>query len=796
MKLRHILLVALPFIGAVCFAQQPGRVTVSGLITDYASDETLIGAGVTAGNNGAESNNFGFYSLTLPRSADTVAVTYSYVGYEPQIHRFRALKDTVLNIRLVSGAALSEAVVTAQQETGISATKMSAIEVPLQIVKSAPALFGESDVIKTIQLLPGVQGGLEGFSGSYVRGGGPDENLLLLDGIPVYNAEHMLGIFSMFQPEAIKKMTLIKGAFPARYGGRISSIVDVRTNDGNLYETSGNIGISMLADKFHLEGPLWKGKTSYSISARGMHTAFLKPMLKALKFDGNYYFYDLDAKLTHWVNERNRLYLNVYNGMDNLHYKHAEKQQYTLPNSPVQSTNNASMGMRWGNTVAALRWNHILSGQLFSNTTLAYNRYRFVTVTDLLMEERQGNTVMDKNYYSFDYRSGMRDWVLKTDLDYFPSTRHKLHFGGSYTLHRFIPETSSIARQVNDAATQVDTSWRSSILVQIGHEFSLYAEDEIQLSDALALNPGVHASLFNTQGKSYWALEPRMSAKWAFAQGWSTKAAYSRMSQYVHLLSSSQMSLPIDLWVPITRNIAPEVSSQYSLGLYYGGIRGWEFSLEAYFKDMDNVVEYKDGVSFFLNSVGWENKVETGRGRAMGIELFVEKTMGKTTGWLGYTLSKSDRIFPTINAGKSFPFRYDRRHNINLVLNHRFSKKFDMSTTWTYASGGVTTLGERTVAMSSPTGEVYEAEHVPSRNNFRLPASHTLNLGFNLHKPHYRGESVWNLSIYNAYNHMNPNFVVKDTDSFFRGDEYVMRAKLVKLTILPIFPSIGYTRSF
>lgn len=796
MKLRHILLVALPFIGAVCFAQQPGRVTVSGLITDYASDETLIGAGVTAGNNGAESNNFGFYSLTLPRSADTVAVTYSYVGYEPQIHRFRALKDTVLNIRLVSGAALSEAVVTAQQETGISATKMSAIEVPLQIVKSAPALFGESDVIKTIQLLPGVQGGLEGFSGIYVRGGGPDENLLLLDGIPVYNAEHMLGIFSMFQPEAIKKMTLIKGAFPARYGGRISSIVDVRTNDGNLYETSGNIGISMLADKFHLEGPLWKGKTSYSISARGMHTAFLKPMLKALKFDGNYYFYDLDAKLTHWVNERNRLYLNVYNGMDNLHYKHAEKQQYTLPNSPVQSTNNASMGMRWGNTVAALRWNHILSGQLFSNTTLAYNRYRFVTVTDLLMEERQGNTVMDKNYYSFDYRSGMRDWVLKTDLDYFPSTRHKLHFGGSYTLHRFIPETSSIARQVNDAATQVYTSWRSSILVQIGHEFSLYAEDEIQLSDALALNPGVHASLFNTQGKSYWALEPRMSAKWAFAQGWSTKAAYSRMSQYVHLLSSSQMSLPIDLWVPITRNIAPEVSSQYSLGLYYGGIRGWEFSLEAYFKDMDNVVEYKDGVSFFLNSVGWENKVETGRGRAMGIELFVEKTMGKTTGWLGYTLSKSDRIFPTINAGKSFPFRYDRRHNINLVLNHRFSKKFDMSTTWTYASGGVTTLGERTVAMSSPTGEVYEAEHVPSRNNFRLPASHTLNLGFNLHKPHYRGESVWNLSIYNAYNHMNPNFVVKDTDSFFRGDEYVMRAKLVKLTILPIFPSIGYTRSF
>ena len=780
------------------------KVTISGLITDAATGETLIGAGAVVGKDGTVTNNFGFYSLTIPEKEE-VKVTYSYVGYATQTVTIPARSNRTVHVQLVPGASLEEAVVTAQKESGIASTKMSAIEVPLQVLKSAPALFGEADVIKTLQLLPGVQGGTEGFSGIYVRGGGPDENLLLLDGIPIYNAEHMLGIFSIFQPDAIKKMTLYKGSFPARYGGRISSIVDVRTNDGNLYETHGNFGISMLADKFHLEGPLWKGRTSYSISARGMHTLLLTPILKAVKFDGNYFFYDLDAKLTHRFDDRNRLYFNVYNGMDNLYYRHKETQDYTW-GAPIKSFDQGKLGIRWGNTVAALRWNHVLSGKLFSNTTLAYNRYRMVMETEMLSEETVGGTLSDRNLYRFDYRSGMRDWVLKTDFEYNPAPSHRIHFGGSYTHHTFIQETlTNVNQQIMDTQVQVDTTWHlKSNSRQTGHEIGLYAEDDIRLGRAWTLNPGLHVSLFNTQGRSYFSVEPRLSAKVDLSQDWSAKASYSRMSQYVHLLTSSQVSLPLDLWVPITKDIAPETADQYSLGFYYSGLRGWEFSLEGYWKKMNNVLEYKDGVSFLFNSDGWENKVETGRGRAMGLELFIEKTMGKTTGWLGYTLSRSDRVFPTVNAGRWFPYRYDRRHNVNLVVNHRFNEKFDLSATWTYASGGTTTIPERSVVMMNPNGELFLEEYVPSRNNYRLPASHTLNLGFNFHRKHRRGEGIWNLSIYNAYNRMNPNFVVRDTDSYMSSfvDEsgsdsrYFVKSKLVKLTFLPIFPSVGYTRSF
>jgi outer membrane cobalamin receptor len=792
-------------VSQAAFSQNKNTITVSGLITDAASGETLIGAGATVGKDGAVTNNFGFYSLSIPKSAEKVEISYSYVGYTTQTISVPALKDTTVNVTLVPGASLQEAVVTAQKESGIEATKMSAIEVPITAIKSAPALFGEADVLKTIQMLPGVQGGTEGFSGLYVRGGGPDENLLMLDGIPIYNAEHMLGIFSVFQPEAVKKITLYKGAFPARYGGRISSILDVRTNDGNLYETHGSFGISMISDKLHLEGPLWKGKTSYSISGRGMHTLLLTPILKLTGFDGNYFFYDLDAKLTHRFSDRDRLYFNVYNGLDDFYYKNTD--DYTNGMTGGAITDNQNLGIRWGNTVAALRWNHVMSPKLFANTTVAFNRYKMKMGSDLVSKEVQPNGAIDNNQYNFDYRSGMRDWVAKVDFDYTPTPSQQVKFGAEYTFHTFIPETlTTFAQEISGGAVQLDTTINmKSNAAQIGHEANLYIEDDIRLGSRVTLNPGLHASLFGTQGKTYWSLEPRMSAKVNFTQDWSVKASYSRMSQYVHLLSSSQLSLPIDLWVPITKNIRPETSNQYSLGFYYNGIPGWEFSLEGYYKSINNVLEYKEGVAFLFDSSGWENKVEVGSGRAMGLELFIEKTMGRTTGWLGYTLAKSDRLFPTINHGERFPYRYDRRHNINLVVNHKFNEKFDLSATWNYASGGVTTLPERTIVMMSPTGDYRYSDLVTSRNNYRLPASHTLNLGFNFHKKHNRGEGIWNLSVYNAYNHMNPSLVLKenDTTEIMRRDsdgtihwERASEVRIKKITLLPFFPSIGYTRTF
>ena len=782
------------------------KVTISGLILDAASGETLIGAGVTSGKDGAVTNNFGFYSLSIPGKDDKVSVTYSYVGYTTKTISIRVQKDTTINVRLSPGASLEEAIVTAQRESGVAATKMSAIEVPVAAIKSAPALFGEADVLKTIQLLPGVQGGTEGFSGLYVRGGGPDENLLLLDGIPIYNAEHMLGIFSVFQPEAVKKVTLYKGSFPARYGGRISSIIDVRTNDGNLYETHGSFGVSMLSDKLHLEGPIWKGKTSFSVSARGMHTLLLTPIIKLTGFDGNYFFYDLDAKLTHRFSDRDRLYFNVYNGLDDFYYRNQDN--YGSGRTGGDIADNQNIGIRWGNTVAALRWNHVLGPKLFANTTVAFNRYHMRIESDLVSQETDLDGSIGNNRYQFDYRSGMRDWVAKVDFDYTPSPSQTVRFGADYTYHNFIPETfTTYARETVDGVVQLDTTINmKSNSEQVGHEVSLYVEDDVRIGSRLTLNPGLHASLFGTQGKTYWSLEPRMSAKVAMTEDWSAKLSYSRMSQYVHLLSSSQISLPVDLWVPITKDIRPETSDQYSLGLYYTGIPGWEFSLEGYYKNMRNVLEYKEGVAFMFDSSGWENKVEVGTGRAMGIELFIEKTMGKTTGWLGYTLAKSDRLFPTINHGERFPYRYDRRHNVNLVLNHKFNEKFDLSVTWRFASGGVTTLPERRIVMTTPSGTFRYADLVTSRNNYRLPSSHTLNLGFNFHRKHNRGEGIWNLSVYNVYNYMNPSLVLKENEEQYKrtsnpdgtmGDwQQIHSVRLKKITLLPFFPSIGYTRSF
>ena len=781
------------------------RLTISGLITDAATGETLIGAGATSGKHGTVSNSFGFYSLTIPGEKDRVDVTFSYVGYLPKTLTIPAGRDTTVHVRLVPGASLEEAVVTAPRESGIASTRMGAIEVPVAAVKSVPALFGEADVLKTIQLLPGVQGGTEGFSGLYVRGGGPDENLLLLDGIPLYHAEHMLGIFSVFQPEAVKKVTLYKGSFPARYGGRISGIVDVRTNDGNLYETHGSVGVSMIGEKLHIEGPVWKGKTSYSLSARGMHTLLLTPVIKLTGFDGNYFFYDLDAKFAHRFSGRDRLYFNVYHGLDKFHYRESNKVFDGRTGQPF--TDTQKLGIRWGNTVAALRWNHVVGPRLFMNTTVAFNRYHMRMDSDMRTREIKADGDTEDSQVQFDYRSGMRDWVAKADFDYTPSSSHKFKFGAEYTFHTFVPETlTGYGRQRVNESPQADTTlYMRSNSLQRGHEASLYAEDEIRLGCHLSLNPGLRATLFNTQGKTYWSIEPRLNAKVNFTEDWWAKASYSRMSQYVHLLSSSQITLPVDLWVPITRNIRPETADQFSLGLYFGGLPGWNFSVEGYYKAIRNVLEYKEGAVFLFDSSGWESKVEAGSGRAMGVELFIEKTTGKTTGWLGYTLAKSDRLFPSINHGQRFPYRYDRRHSVNLVVNHRFNEKFDISLAWNFASGGVTTLPERRIVASSPAGEPRYVDLVSSRNNFRLPASHTLNLGFNFHRRHTRGESIWNLSVYNVYNHMNPTLVQKENKesviSRYQADgpaewQLIHEVRIKKITLLPIFPSIGYTRTF
>ena len=788
------------------------RFSISGFLTDKASGETLIGANILAPNldTGTTTNPYGFYTLTLPEGE--VELHYSYLGYTPGYRSFTLERDTLLNIALESDNCLDEVVVLSdKRDAGIRSTAMGAHEIPLTQIQHTPAVMGEADVLKTIQLMPGVQAGMEGFSGLYVRGGGSDQNLILMDGIPVYNADHLLGIFSIFTPEAVKNVTLYKSSFPARYGGRLSSIVDVRTNDGDLKSYHGSLSVGTLTSKLHLEGPIWKDHTSFSISGRGTHTSLLLPIFNSKDDQYRYYFYDLNAKLSHKFNERSRMFLNVYNGQDQFRWMYKEnfRNQYNNDDASYSTYSQNTTSMLWGNTIVAGRWNYVFSNQLFGNFTAAYNSYR-MRINNDNKELDIHNAYTNRQDFNYEYRSGIRDWSFRSDFDYTPTPAHDIKFGVEYLYHIFRPESSHTRmREDNNGQTLQDTLYTSPANNWLhGHEISLYAEDDLELSSHLSMNLGVHLSLFHTQGKSYFSAQPRISTRYAFDNGLAFKAGFSQMEQYVHLLSSTPLSMPTDLWVPITRRIRPMRANQYSAGIYYTGLAGWEFSLEAYYKQLNNVLEYKDGVTLFGTSINWEDKVEIGKGRSKGMEFMVQKTQGRTTGWLSYTLAKSDRQFEngTINNGKPFPYKYDRRHGINLCLNHKFNERIDIGASWIFNTGGTATIAERRTVVVKPDGSQSEENYISGRNNYRLPSSHRLNLGINFNRQTKHGMRTWNISIYNAYNAMNPSllYTTRETNNSYwtnsdDGDSYFFeqgKTKLKKVTLLPILPSVTYTYRF
>ena len=792
------------------------RFTISGYVTDSLTGEVLIGAGVLhelrdGKSSGTVTNSYGYYSLTIPSGAyppgEGITIQCSYVGYGSVAVEIEPGKDMSLNFKLLPSETLQGAQVSASKESGIKSTYLGALDVPVNHIKNVPVLFGEADVMKAIQLMPGVQGGTEGTSGLYVRGGGADENLILLDGVPIYNVDHMFGLFSVFQPEAVKKVTFYKGSFPSRYSGRISSIIDIRTNDGNMKEFGGTLGVGLISDKLHLEGPIIKDKLSFSLSGRAMNTFFYSPIiLAALKGDfANYYFYDVNGKVTWRLSDKDRFYFGFYTGSDTMPASFKGKYDSQDRTDDYYSSMVGRIGVNWGNTVGSVRWNHVFSSTLFSNTTLSYNTYRMKMGIGY-SEEGRSNGIPYKSDYGIDYNSGIEDYTARMDFDYTPSPAHLIKFGAEYVYHLFKPEAlTALAQVVGEGTQQIDTTFNFIDSKNYGgHDFNLYVEDDISLGDYFTVNPGLHATLFRVEGKNYFSLQPRLSAKASFGRGISLKAGYSRMSQYVHLLSSAMVSMPTDLWVPITKDIKPVTSDQFSAGIYYDGIKGWEISLEAYYKMMDNLLEYKEGAVIIGSSASWSDKVLMGKGTAKGVELYVQKTQGKTTGFLSYTLAKSDRVFPdgSVNSGRPFPFKYDRRHNLNISVNHSFSETVDLNAVWSFATGGTTTLPSmQTLVMaddSDPLGFLYRADYVEGRNNYRLPPSHRLNVGLNLHLFGRKRESIWNFSVYNLYNAMNPNLVFLDYNNEYNRaeDSYSERIVLKKYTILPLIPSISYTLKF
>ncbi len=786
---KYVLLLLAVLLGSTLFAQSGNKFTISGYISDGASGEELISANIfdVRSAKGTVTNTYGFYSLTLPK--DSVILSVSYIGYETQTFRLYLDKDINLDISLSDAVELSTVEVVGTKVDRIEEdAQMSRVEVPVEQIKKVPALLGEVDVLKTLQLLPGVQSGGEGQSGLYVRGGSPDQNLILLDGVPVYNVSHLLGFFSVFNADAIKNVTLTKGGFPARFGGRLSSVLEINMKEGNLSEFHGEGSIGLVSSKLSLEGPIVKDKASFIVSARRTYIDILaQPFIRqAAKEDDvdlklKLFFYDLNAKVNVKLNDKHRLYLSSYSGSDVFGIDSRE----TYSDGDMFNIDNQT---DWGNVTTALRWNYQINNKLFANTTLTYSQFRFdflAAIEDIY----DGN----KNAFSAKYTSGIYDIAGKVDFDYIPNPNHYIRFGASATHHRYDPGAFQFDLEADDV--DFDTIIGSQEAKSM--EYSIYLEDEISIG-ALKANVGIHASGFKVRGNEsefYYSIQPRLGLRYLLDNDLAIKASFATMAQYINLLTNESLSLPTDLWVPSTARVRPQTSWQVAAGVAKTLWDKYEFSVEGYYKQMKNVVSYKEGVDFIGLENDWQDKVTQGDGEAYGVEVFLQKKKGKTTGWLGYTLSWNWRQFDEINGGERYPFKYDRRHDVSLVLSHQLSKRVSITGAWVYGTGNSITLPlfryTTPVYVDIEGGNVFvrEVETIGKKNAFRMNAYHRMDINFEFYKKKRKYERWWTIGAYNVYNRKNPYFIYAGRD-----DEGNRTFKQVSL--FPIIPSVSWRFKF
>lgn len=790
--LRHaiLLIFSISFMGA--YAQ---KFTISGYIEDASTGEKLIAANVfdLRSLSGAVTNTYGFYSLTLPQ--DSVTLELSYIGYERQALVLYLNQNITLNIRLEPALELATVVVSGTKQDRIEEeVQMSRVEVPIEQIKKIPALLGEVDVLKALQLLPGVQSGGEGQNGLYVRGGSPDQNLILLDGVPVYNVSHVLGIFSVFNADAIKNVTLTKGGFPARYGGRLSSVLEINMKEGNMREFHGEGSVGLISSKLTLEGPIIRDKTSFLISGRRTYVDLLMaPFIKAAaaqedaEFKVRLFFYDLNAKINHKFNDKHRLYLSAYSGADVFGNKYSE------------DGDSFEGGIDWGNIISAARWNWQVNPKLFSNATLTYSNYQIDINTKFGIKE-PGEP---KESFSAKYISGIKDLALKYDLDFIPSPNHYLRFGGAATHHTYKPGALALKSSIEDA--ELDTLIGSQN--ETSMEYALYLEDDFS-KGAFKANIGLHASGFAVNNKFYYSLQPRIGLRYMLPKELALKASFATMTQFINLLTSEALSLPTDLWVPSTDKIKPQQSWQVAAGAAKTFWDEYEFSVEAYYKHLEDVISFKEGASFLFGLENdWQDKVTQGEGQTYGFEFFMQKKKGRTTGWVGYTLSWNWRQFDDINGGKRYPFRYDRRHDISVVVSHEFTKRLSGSLAWVYGTGNAVTLQvfgyDQLVRYNDVTGqpEWYSANTIGtngSKNAFRMSDYHRLDASLEFKKAKKWGQATWVLGVYNAYWHRNPYYLLSETEYEYDENYNLISQKKVfkEISILPIIPSIAYNFKF
>ena len=774
--LRKII-IAFVLIWVYVFAGAQNRFVLSGNISDAETGEDLAGAAIAVEGNfesGTFSNNYGFYSLTLPEG--TYQLRFQFIGYEPRLIRVEMNRNQKLDVELKSASfEIGSIVVTGERaDKNVTSVDMGKVQIAPRQIENIPVIFGEPDILKTIQLTPGVKPAGEGNSGFYVRGGGIDQNLILLDEAPVYSASHLLGFFSVFNSEALKNASMMKGSIPAEYGGRASSVLDIQMKEGNLkhYGVSGNLGL--ISSNLTVEGPIVQDKSSFMLSGRRTYADLFLNFSKDEDIKNTYlYFYDLNLKTNYKINSRNRLFLSGYLGRDDFGYKN-------------------EFGFDWGSITGTLRWNHIFGDRLFSNTSLIFSNYSYnITVLRDL---------------DLAIRSEIEDINLKQDFSFYANANNTLKFGGNVIKHRILPGEVS----VNEGQGYVlpeNISRRNAI------EWAAYISNSQRLMRKLHLYYGLRLALFSNVGpgefyefdekgeliqtaeveengevyKTHGGLEPRLAVNYLLSNWSSVKMSYNRLHQFLHLLTNTTTTTPTDLWLPSSNNVKPQISDQVSLG-YFQNIKQNEFetSLEFYYKNLQNQIDYKNGANLVFNSTV-ESELVFGRGWAYGAELMVKRNSGRLNGWLSYTWSKTMRQFDEISNGNPFPARHDRTHDVSLVAMYDLTRKLKLSATWVYYTGNAVTFPSGKYEIDGKTIGYYT-----ERNGYRMPDYHRLDLGLVwLRKKTDRFESSWNFSVYNAYARENAYFI-----DFRTKEDNPSETEAVQVSLFKAIPSVSYRFKF
>jgi hypothetical protein len=781
------------------------RYTISGYLRDRISGEPLIGANIydPSSGKGTTTNPYGFYSLTIP-SGDFELV-YSYLGYQSVVKAIRLQADRELMVELEPSLTLEEIVITAPTDQEIFDTEgLGSTTFNLEEVSQFPALGGESDLLRLSYLLPGVQTGADGFGGLSVRGGNVDQNLILMDGVPVYNSTHLLGIFSVFNTSAVRSTRFYRGVFPARYGGRASSVLDVRTKEGNRkhWQAEGDLGL--LSGKVSLEGPLKEGRSSFFISGRrSLIDLYSRPLSRNVRSENGiegelgYFFYDLNTKVNWKINDRHRIFASLYNGGDN-YTDQATVSQWVGEDS--LQVDDVQQVVGWGNTIGSLRWNWLMSPRLFVNSTLTYSRF-FYGSQDLLESQLvEGNNLINRDYLFYQYNSNNRDWAFAIDFDYLPNPDHYIRFGLNSISHKFQP-----GAVVFDETVQLDTLSPESVQVLLektalySAELEGYVEDEFSLGDQWQGNLGVRGSLFYAQDRFRFYLQPRLRLDWNFATNMQFGLGAGRHVQPLHLLSNSGIGLPRDLWVSATSRIDPIDTWIFTLGWSWEYRTANRLEIEGYYKNMQHLLTFQEGSLLGIDATNWQNKVAVGRGWSYGVELMSQNRWGAWSGWLSYSLNFARRQFEEVNLGETFPFKFDRRHNVHLVLGRKLGRNWNVSGTWTYGTGVATTL-PRSAFEYNQLNLLY-ANFPPQfpfvetafdngrRNDIRLPAYHRLDIQVAYSMRKDWGKQTLTFGVYNMYNRINPlYYFIAD-----RPDENgQLQTQLLQTSLLPVLPSIRY----